>query len=312
MSTALGKTAAVAVAFLVGLGLALWLDHVGPAAHGSSDTGGADLSPPAEKQYKRIICMSPAASEITFAVGGGHRVVGVSQHTTWPPEAREKPKCGGFFNPSYERILKLDPDLIVAQGEAADVSAFAEDNDIEVLSLALTDLESIFAETRRVGRALGLEAGAELVCAEMRYRLAKVRARVADRVPVRVLLVTGRQAGSLSSIRTAGKGTFLHDLVGVAGGVNVLGDMDESYGVVNKETLVRRAPEAIVELHGEGRDPGEALAEARAAWSGMVSLPAVRRGRIFVIESTYALIPGPRVVELAERLAGILHEEVEL
>jgi len=304
-----GKTALVVVAFAVGLALSLWLEGIGPAADAGPAFDSAVGRRAPEKECKRIICMSPAVSEIVFAIGGGPHVVGVSQHTTWPPEALRKPKCGGFFNPSFERILSLNPDLIVAQGKAADLSAFAAANDVELLSVALTDLESIFTATRRIGRAVGLEPGAELVCAGMRYRLAKVRARVVDRRQVPMLLVIGRQAGSLTGLATAGEGTFLHDLIEAAGGVNVFGDMGRRYGVVNKETLVQRAPEVIVELHGEGHDPEEGLAEARRLWSGMKSLPAVRRERIHVIESTYAMIPGPRVVDLADRLADILHGE---
>ncbi len=309
LDSPLGKAVVVVIAFAAGLAASIGLARLrpGPMAPLTGETEAAQE--PRRRHYERIICMSPAATEIIFAIGGGPQVVGVSQHTVWPPEALDRPRCGGFFNPSYERILNLEPDLIVTQGEAAGLSAFGESHGIDVFRLRLTDLDSIFAEVNRVGRILGQEAGAELVSAEMRYRLARVRARIADRRPVPVLLVTGRQADTLSDIRTAGKGTFLHDLVEAAGGLNTFGDMDESYGLVNKEALVERAPEVIVELHGEGGDPAKALSEARAAWGEMASLPAVRQGRIHVIEATYAMIPGPRVVELAERLAKMLHPE---
>jgi iron complex transport system substrate-binding protein len=259
--------------------------------------------------YRRVITMSPAVSEIAFALGAADRIVGVSQHTRWPPEAAAKPPCGGFFDPNEERILELEPDLIVAQGEAAGLARFARANGVALLTLELTDLESIFREMLRLGTELGRRAEAERRCADLRGRLEEVRRRVAGRPVVPVLLVTGREPGALANIGTAGPGTFLHDLIEVAGGRNVFVDVPFAYGMINKETLIERAPEVVIELHGEGRDARGAEREARRLWQGMPTLPAVGQGRVHVIESTYALIPGPRVVQLAERLADLLHGE---
>ncbi|GAH56365.1 unnamed protein product, partial [marine sediment metagenome] len=104
-------------------------------------------------------------------------------------------------------------------------------------------------------------------------------------------------------------GTFLHDLLGVAGGRNVFVDLPRDYAPINKETLLQRAPDVIVELHGEGGDLARLQREVRRLWQGLPTIPAVRQGRVHVVEATYALIPGPRVVELAERLADLFHGE---
>ncbi|MCD6416042.1 MAG: ABC transporter substrate-binding protein [Planctomycetes bacterium] len=301
-----GKLALVVAAFAVGLGLSVWLQVV--STPGKVAGGAAPGSEPERQyRYRRIICMSPSVSEIVFAVGAGARVVGVSNYTTWPPEAAAKPKCGGFFDPGYERMLSLEPDLIIGQGIAADLKPFAQDNGIELVLLDLTDLESIFREIRRVGSVLEVPERAELVCARMNYRLAEVRVKAAGRPRVPVLLVTGREQGSLGSISTVGPGTFLDDLIEVAGGRNVFSDLPRGYAVINKETLLARAPEVIVELHGEGGDSEKALRRVRTLWAGLGTLPAVRQGRVYVITATYAMIPGPRVVEIADRLGDLLH-----
>lgn len=301
-----GKVVLVGGGFLVGILLSLWLGGLSPG------TGLATLQPEQRSdqrryRYRRIICMSPAVAEIVFGVGAGSRVVGVSQHTKWPPEAMDKPKCGGFVNPNYELIFSLEPDLLITQGLAEHMKEFAGTNCIDLVSLELTDLESIFTQTERVGEVLELEARAELICAEMRHRLAQVRVRVSDKPPVRVLLVAGREPGELSNIFAVGSGTFLHDLVQIAGGRNVASDLASGYGVVNKETLLARGPEVVVELHGEGGDQAHTEKEVRELWQGLAPLPAVQQGRIYVIEATYAMIPGPRVVQLADRLADLFH-----
>ncbi len=295
-------------ALLTGVAGGLLLNRIRPPRPARS----AGVDPGASRpsyRYSRVVCMSPAVSEIVFALGAGPRVVGVSQHTRYPPGAAEKPTCGGFVNPNYERMVALKPDLIISQGEAAGLRRFAAERDIAFTALALTDLESIFAAIRQAGEALEVEARAELVASRMRYQLAQVRDRVSDRAPGRVLLVTGRQPGTLSAVHTVGSRSFLHDLLRVAGGRNVFDDLDREYATVSKEALVQRAPEVIVELHGEGGDQAGLQRQVRALWAGLASLPAVRDGRIYVVESTYALIPGPRVVDLAERLAGVIHQE---
>ena len=296
--------ALVMVALVIGASAcAAWLGRLTPGRRE------APADEPAPAGYRRVVCMSPAVVELAFAVGAGERVVGICQHTMHPPEAFNRPSCGGFFNPNYELLLLLQPDLIVTQGQAEDLRRFAEHNGIELLSLNLVDLESISTQARRFGEVLDCQAGAERVCEDIESRLGAVRARVAGRPPVKVLLVTAREPASLNGIQAIGPGGFLHDLIAVAGGVNVVSDLPQSYGTVSKEALLARSPEVIVELHGEGGDPEAILRETRALWGGLSALPAVRNGRVYAIEATYAMIPGPRVVELAERLAEFLHGE---
>jgi iron complex transport system substrate-binding protein len=212
-------------------------------------------------------------------------------------------------NPNYERIVALDPDLILSQGRAEDLKRFAVERGIAFTALPLTDLASILDVIRQAGNLLEVAAHADLLASKMRYELAQVRARISDHSPARVLLVTGRQTGTLSAINTVGSGSFLNGLLEAAGGRNVFGDLERAYATVSKEALVQREPEVIVELHGEGGDHARLLRQVRDMWAGLPSLPAVRTGRIHVVESTYALIPGPRVVKLAERLARVIHVE---
>jgi len=310
-----GRLALAGAAFLLGLAASFLLIKLSAAAAWNAEQRPAqgllvpsEPAPDGRYRYRRIVCMSPAVAEIVFALGAADRVVGVSQHTSYPPEALKKPTCGGFINPNYELLLSLQPDLIVTQGRAEVLSHFAGNNAIDILSLDLSDLESIFEQTARAGRALQLESEAELVCSEMRYRLAQVHAQVSRKPAVPVVLVTGREPGALNGITVVGPGTFLNDLIQLAGGRNVFGDLHAAYAVVNKEALLERAPQVIVELQGEGGEPGVRQEDARDVWNGLPSLRAVQQGRVYVVEASYALIPGPRIVLLARRLADVFHE----
>jgi len=196
------------------------------------------------------------------------------------------------------------------QGVGEQLADFCGRNGIPVLSVELEDLDSIFVAIRTIGSALGCEAKAEVLCAQMRLELAKVRAAVEHRPPVEVLLVTGREPGTLNNIHAVGSGGFLNDLVRIAGGRNVFGDLRRKYDVVNKESLLRRKPQVIIELVGEGELTERQREEIRALWGGLAPLPAVQQGRVYAIGGTYAMIPGPRVVQLARELARLFHGEV--
>jgi len=294
---------AVLGALLVGLLLSYLLQRLGFTPPQNSTGQGAPA--------RRVICMSPSVTETVFALGQGDRVVGISQYTTYPPEALKKPQCGGFFNPNFELLLALKPDLVITQGKAEKVSEFCRDHGIRHASLITSDLTSVFEAIRQAGMVLGCDQDAERLCAKMRGQLDVVRERVAHRPKQRVFLLVGREPGALKNLLTVGGGSFLDDVLEAAGGENIYRDLTILYPTVSKESLVQRQPDVVIELHGEGLLPQAKMADIIETWQAMPALRAVQKKRIHAIGSTYALIPGPRVVLLAETFADILHPPEE-
>jgi len=294
--------AAVVAALIVGMVLSRYLPRLRYKPPGRNSTAAAP---------QRVICMSPAVTEMAFALGQAERVVGVSQFTTYPPEAAEKPQCGGFANPAFERILSLHPDLVITQGMGRKVREFCEERDIACLSVELTDLESIFAALDEISRALACEERAQELVGSMRDSLGAVRRKAEAHPRRKVFLVIGREPGTLRQLHTVGPGSFLNDVLKLAGGDNVFGDLSLPYATVSKESLVERQPDVIIELHGEGMTDEVRTERITQVWSAMSVLPAVRQRRVHAIGSTYALMPSPRVVLLAEEFYGILHGGAE-
>jgi iron complex transport system substrate-binding protein len=257
---------------------------------------------------QRVVCLSPSLTEIIFALGQGTRVVGIGQYTTWPPEALDRPVCGGFINPDYERILSLRPDLIVSQEFAASkVAAFAQTHNIRAVCPEMQDLDSVFHCIRVMGEALGAEAEAERLSGDIRRDLDDVRRRAAGQTMPRVFVTIARDPGSLANLSTVGKTSYLNAVLEIAGGRNVFGDVNELYPIVSKEALLQRQPEVIIELLGEGMADDAQKTKVVSAWQTLPALPAVRNGRIVAITESYAMIPGPRVTQLARKLAETLH-----
>jgi iron complex transport system substrate-binding protein len=121
-----------------------------------------------------------------------------------------------------------------------------------------------------------------------------------------VLVVFGRERGTLRTVYASGGRGFIHDLVETAGGRNVFGDVPRENVQATAELVLAAAPEVIVELRADPLPPDEAERE-RAVWSALAAVPAVRNGRVHLLAGRELVVPGPRLGEAAERLARALH-----
>jgi len=305
------RTIAVAVAlFVAGLAIAFALRSCeGRVAAESGARPGKGNAPPRTTPPARIVTMAPSVVELLFALGAGDRVAGVGNWCRFPPEAQALPRVGGEFNPSFESILALKPDLVIAQGRAEKLAAFCRQKGIRLLHVNTDSLERLKAGIRTLGRAVGREAEAERLAARIALELAQVAARVAGRPRPRVFLCMGHSPGSLRSLATAHGASLLSELLDVAGGDNVFADITLPYPPVSKEDLLGRRPEVILDLHPGQTLSDEARRQLLADWREMDSLPAVRNGRVHVLTDDFLLIPGPRVGLVARRLAEVLHPE---
>lgn len=255
----------------------------------------------------RIICGSPALTEMIFALGCGDRVVGVSAYTTFPPEALEKPRIGGLFNPDRERLLGLQPDLILTQGGDQGLTQFAQKYQIDVFNVSLDTLSDVPVAVVELAVRLGVPREGNILKNEIEEKMARIQARVSGQPVHDVLLVFGRSTGTFRGLTTVGPGSFLNELLNLAGGRNIFQDARGAYPQVSKESLVMRKPEWIVELYPP---PGPKRPdEVKKDWSVFKTLPAVTEGRIAVLSQDFLLVPGPRVGETLEVLARTIHPE---
>lgn len=298
----------VGVLFLAGLGVSAAIQRGagrGGASPTSPEPGRAEDAP----LPRRIVAIPPSAVEFLFAIGAGGRTVAVGDWCRHPPEATRLPRIGGETNPSLERILALQPDLLIVQGKAERVEAFCRQHGIRILHMNTDTLPTLRAGVRELGRLVGCAAEADRLAARIDLDLAAVAHRVAGRARPGVFLCMSHSPGTLRGLSTAHGASLLSGLLEIAGGRNILGDVELAYPPVSKEELLRRAPDVILDLH-----PGEELSEeARrqllADWQAMDTVPAVRNGRVYLLTDEALLIPGPRVARVAQRLAEVLHPE---
>ena len=253
--------------------------------------------------------MAPALAETVFALGAGDRVVGVQTDTDYPPEAKALPKVGGHFDVNFERILTLRPDLIVVWQKHEKLTAFAEQRGIRTVTVQMNDLASIDSGIATLGELLDCEERATALRREIADRLNAVRQRVANLPKRKTLFQLGRSPGELKNLWAVGKGNFLGELIAVAGGENMLDDVDKPYVQVSLEAIIARAPEVIIEAHINSDVTPEKRAALIADWDRVATLPAVKEKRVHILTDDYLLLPGPRVALIAERLAEVIHPE---
>lgn len=269
----------------------------------------AVAGPISQTRPQRIVSLVPAATEMLFEMGAGSRLVGVGNFDRHPPEARALPKMGGLIDPQVERILATRPDLVIVYDTQTDLKQQLDRAGIPMFRYAHKDLADIAVTMQAIGDRVGATAGATRAVTRMNERLALVRSRVAGRPRPRTLLVFGRDPGTLRRINASAGYGFLHDLLELAGGTDVLADLRRQSADLSTEAVLTRAPEVILELHyGDSLRP-ERLADERRAWDALPAVPAVRSGRVYLLAGDEFVVPGPRIVIAAERFAQALHPE---
>lgn len=258
---------------------------------------------------QRIVSMVPAFTEILFAIGAGEQVVGVTEFCRYPPEAERREKIGGYADLSFEKLLSLKPDLVVLANYAHRAREQCASANLPTLTLKYDTVEELLAAMETLGNATGHAGDARAAIRKFRAELARIHSTNAGRPAQRTLLVIGRSPGSFQGLLAVGPGSFLNDLLNVAGGTNVLADVTQPWPQINIEAVLARKPEVIIELPGEratGVPAPDEVARLKADWNRFSSLPAVAAGRVGVLLSDHALIPGPRMTDTARALAELL------
>ncbi len=251
---------------------------------------------------QRIVCLSSEHVEICYALGAGERVVGVPGTAQRPPEAREKPKVGGFTSFRSDRIAALEPDLVLAFSDLqADISAELIRAGLPVLCSNQRSMDEILATILMVGGVLGLERPARDLVQDMRDEIRQVR-EFSSVWPDRPRVYFEEWYDPL----IAGIG-WVSEIIELAGGRDIFSDLRDKPSakerVVDPGEVVRRDPQIILASWCGKPVDVEAIAR-RPGWEGV---SAVKRGRIHEVDGADILSPGPSV------LAGLrlIHEIVQ-
>jgi iron complex transport system substrate-binding protein len=248
----------------------------------------------------RVISLAPANTEIAFAIGAGDKLVAGTSFDDYPDEAKALPKIGDFANPSVEKIVSMQPDLVLAAaGVQAGLRAQLEKLGVQVYVVDPTTYSGVVDSIEDLGRLLGVSAQAAEVTATMESAVADVTAKVGtlDK-PVTFVEIYSKP------LMTVGTGTFIDDVIRLAGGTNLGASAGSGWPNYSGEVLLQKDPAVYVAISGAQSTPGDIA--RRAGYSG---LKAVKDQRVYVIDDNMLVRPGPRLAQGLRDLAAMIHPE---
>ena len=249
---------------------------------------------------QRIVSLAPSNTEILFALGLGDKVVGVTDYCDYPPEALEKEKVGGYADPDIEKLVALNPDLIlVAHGTPMDVIDTMVGLGLTLFGIKTSDLDDALNDIRRIGEITDTELEAQALTSEMAVRIQAVTNQTEElEQRPRVFYIVWHDP-----LWTAGSGTFIHELIEKGGGVNICGNLT-GYPTISIEEVVARNPEVII------TSSWPSVYEWAMNETALNATDARQNGRVFACDDNLVQRPGPRLVQGLEWFAHFIHPEI--
>jgi len=263
----------------------------------------------ADKATTRIVSLVPNLTEIAFAIGAGHQVVGVSDYCVYPPEAKTRPSVGGLINPSLEGVLKLRPDVVLLYRSQTDFAARLKTLNVHTELIQVDSISDLYAAIARMGGISGETTGASALDLKLKNGLKAVQKAAANRKSVSGIVIVSRDPAGLKSLYQASSRHFLGELFHLAGGTLAV----ERGAAITREDVIRANPEIIIDLSisAIGTDPESATIPKPVreidSWSELVTVSAVKNRHVYQWTNPHATLLGPSIVTTAETFQEIIN-----
>ena len=271
----------------------------GPVRRELTDDAGRRVSVPVPTN--RVISLAPNLTEIVFAIGAGDRLVGRTTYCDFPAEAKAVAAVGDTLQPSLERIIALQPQVVLIS-TSSQLEVFTQQLQNQNIAVFVTDphdLDGVFRSIEQIGLIVGHTQQAEQLIQNLRDRTRAVEVAVKGTPPVRVFYQL-----SAEPLYTAGHDAFVTDLMRRAGAMSVTADVPGAWPKYSKESALAAQPEAIILATG-----GSMGAANSTVTEALAKSSAALQGRVYKINDDHLTRPGPRSVDGLEAMARALHPE---
>jgi iron complex transport system substrate-binding protein len=255
---------------------------------------------------QRIVSLAPGITETLYELGLDDKIAGVTSYCNWPLRARQKPRIGGFTNPSIEKIVSLKPDLIIAtiDGNRKDTVNQLERIGLSVYVINPSDTDKILNGILHIGEITNRNDAAKKLSEKLRRRLDNITAQTKNKSKPKVFFQIG-----LEPVITAGRGTLINELIGRAGGVNIAGHDTARYPRYSAEGIMAGSPDII--LFAPMANDKEFTA-VKKFWQQFPGIPAVKNNKIYPINTDLISRASPRLFDAIETMAVIFHPDIKL
>ncbi len=260
-----------------------------------------------ETKPERIVSLAPSITESLYAIGAGDLLVGRTDYDNYPEAVLELPSVGGFSadSISIETIISLEPDLVIGGSSLqGDVIASLNESGIPSVTFESGSVEEITNLLLLLGEATENQEKAGATVAEMQARIQAVT-DIVETIPEDERATVYYEIWHEPLMSTSNK-TFIGELINLAGGINIFGDLEESYPVISAESLLEANPTAIIGPSSHGDQLTEEAIASREGWQ---DIAAVKNKNIHILDEDIISRPGPRVVDALEALAQALYPD---
>lgn len=255
-----------------------------------------------DKVPEKIVSLAPSHTEILFALGLGDKVVGVTSYCDYPKEALAVEKVGDFSGNNLEKIIELSPDLVIQYGSGDEnENARLKEAGINVIGFEPESIDEIIDTINRIGQITGTADNAETLTDKMIKDKDEIISKLKNTEKVKVFYEIWHDP-----LMAAGPGSFMDQLMALAGGENIASDAQDEYPQFDLEQLVERNPEVYL----TSADMPEKTVESMIARPGYENIEAMKTGRVYVLDANIVSRPGPRIIEALELVAKAIHPEI--
>lgn len=252
-----------------------------------------------EKTPEKVISLSPAITEMLFALKLEDKIVGTTDYCDYPEAANHTPKMGGFNTPNMELIVEAEPDLVfISSGVQADLSENFKKLGIKTFALDATTIEEVISNIELIGVIMDVEDNAKIMAEDMKVRKEFIEEKAKDLEKPLVFFEVWDEP-----LLSAGPNTFIADILNISGGINFAQDSNTDYPQVSLELLIEKDPDFYIAIdHKRNTDISDR--------PGFEGLKAIQNSKYYRIPDDFVTLPGPRIIEGLEKIASIIHPEI--
>jgi iron complex transport system substrate-binding protein len=252
--------------------------------------------------YEKIVTLSPSVNEIVFALGKGDKVVGNTEHCIYPKESLDVTKVGGYFSPSLEKVLSLNPSLVIMQQNNFKLSQKLQKLNIKTKVVKIKSLADIKKSILDIGEILQVDAKAKEIVKEIESELVLLKGIVKDK---KILIVFGHNTSLASRIFVAGQNLYFDDIINESSNVNAFQSLRKGQPVLSMENIIATDADIVILLAHSMKEKGLTPKELIKPWKEL-PISASKTNSIYIIDKVYAGIPSDRLVLFLRDFRDIL------
>ncbi|MBB4824541.1 iron complex transport system substrate-binding protein [Sporosarcina luteola] len=257
-----------------------------------------------EKTPETIVSLQPSNTEILFALGVGDQIIGATDYDTYPKEALDIERVSDSVKFNGERIIELNPDVVIAYSTGGEVEGLAtlEEAGIPVFVIqSASSFDDVYGDIAQIADVLNLQEKGDSLIEDIQSKISSVTEKLGDLDNLKQMYF---EISPAPDIYTAGKGTFQQEIFNQANVTNVFGDLD-GWPKVSEEDILTKQPDVIVTTVSYIPDPVGEI-KGREGWD---MLQAVKEDHVIQLDSDIMSRPGPRIGEAVELLAKAIYPE---